>query len=232
MIVFIDDRDLVTDSYRAQLEREGFPVLAFRPSQFKQWASDTSERDFEQVRACLVGSMSADSISLKYLRECISAPLIALSDQASLENTLRLFDSGFDDVVKKPVHIREILARISVIRRRRVNLSEETGAPSRLRIFMDGRDPQIDGSAFELPRRERRILEYLYSIGGRRASKGQLFDAVYGLCDEEVDENVIESHVSKLRKKLREKLGFEVIDSKRFLGYRLDMEALSRRLSA
>jgi two-component system, OmpR family, flagellar system response regulator FtcR len=232
MIVFIDDRDLVTDSYRAQLEREGFPVLAFRSSQFKQWASDTSERDFEQVGACLVGSMSDDNISLKYLRDCINAPLIALSDQGSLENTLKLFDSGFDDVVKKPVHIREILARISVIRRRRAQMSDESASASRLRIFMDGRDPEIDGSTFELPRRERRILEYLYSIGGRRASKGQLFDAVYGHFDEEVDENVIESHVSKLRKKLRAKLGFEVVDSKRFLGYRLDIEALSRRLVA
>lgn len=232
MIVFIDDRDLVTDSYRSQLEREGFPVLVFRPSQFKQWASDTSERDFEQVGACLVASMCAESISPKYLRECINAPLIALSDHGTLESTLRLFDCGFDDVVKKPVHIREILARISVIRRRRALVSVEPETPSRLRIFMDGRDPEIDGSVFELPRRERRILEYLHSIGGRRASKGQLFDAVYGMCDEDVDENVIESHVSKLRKKLREKLGIEVVDSKRFLGYRLDTEALSRRLAA
>lgn len=232
MIVFIDDRDMVTDSYRAQLEREGFPVLAFRPSQFEAWASGTSVRDFQEVGACLVGSKCADSMSLKNLRECISAPLIALSEQGSLENTLKLFDCGFDDVVKKPVHIREILARISVIRRRRAQLSGEPSGVTRLRIFMDGRDPQIDGVTFELPRRERRILEYLYSIGGRRASKSQLFDAVYGLCDEEVDENVIESHVSKLRKKLREKLGFEVVDSKRFLGYRLDIEALSRRLAA
>ena len=232
MIVFIDDRDLVTDSYRSQLEREGFPVLVFRPTQFKEWASDTSERHFEQVGACLVGSMCVETISPKYLRECISAPLIALSDHGTLESTLKLFDSGFDDVVKKPVHIREILARISVIRRRREQMSVEPVSASRLRIFMDGRDPEIDGSVFELPRRERRILEYLHSIGGRRASKGQLFDAVYGLCDEDVEENVIESHVSKLRKKLREKLGFEVVDSKRFLGYRLDVEALTRHLAA
>lgn len=232
MIVFIDDRDLVTDSYRSQLEREGFPVLTFHPSQFKKWATDTSERDFDQVGACLIGSMCVESISPKYLRECINAPLIALADHGSLESTLKLFDCGFDDVVKKPVHIREILARISAIRRRRGHLSDDGVSTSRLRVFMDGRDPEIDGSVFELPRRERRILEYLYSIDGRRASKGQLFDAVYGLCDEEVDENVIESHVSKLRKKLREKLGFEVVDSKRFLGYRLDIEALSHRLVA
>ena len=37
--------------------------------------------------------------------------------------------------------------------------------------------------------------------------------------DEKVDENVIESHISKLRKKLKHRLGFDPIDSKRFLGY-------------
>ena len=44
-------------------------------------------------------------------------------------------------------------------------------------------------------------------------------NAVYGLFDEDVDENVIESHISKLRKKLKHRLGFDPIDSKRFLGY-------------
>ena len=40
-------------------------------------------------------------------------------------------------------------------------------------------------------------------------------------CRRAVEENVVESHISKLRKKLRERLGFDPIDSKRFLGYRL-----------
>jgi DNA-binding response OmpR family regulator len=88
-------------------------------------------------------------------------------------------------------------------------------------IFMDGRDPEIGGSPFPLPRRERRILEFLASNRGRRVTKTQVFNAIYGIFDEEVEENVVESHISKLRKKLRERLGFDPIDSKRFLGYRL-----------
>jgi DNA-binding response OmpR family regulator len=52
--------------------------------------------------------------------------------------------------------------------------------------------------------------------------KTQLFNAIYGLFDASFDENVIESHVSKLRKKLRDHLGFDPIESKRYMGYRLD----------
>ena len=46
--------------------------------------------------------------------------------------------------------------------------------------------------------------------------------------DEDVEENVVESHISKLRKKLRKVLGYEIIDSKRFLGYRLEAPASVR----
>lgn len=91
----------------------------------------------------------------------------------------------------------------------------------RLRVRLDGRDPEIDGRPFPLPRRERRILEYLASIGERRATKTQVFSAIYGVFEPEIDETVVESHISKLRKKLRSSLGFDPIDSKRFLGYRL-----------
>ena len=90
-----------------------------------------------------------------------------------------------------------------------------------MRIFLDGRDPEIDGQPLPLPRRERRILEYLASNCGRRVTKTQVFNSIYGLFDDEVEENVVESHISKLRKKLRDKLGYDPIDSKRFLGYRL-----------
>ena len=89
------------------------------------------------------------------------------------------------------------------------------------RVYFDGRDPTIGGEVMILPRRELRILEYMVSHQGKWISKSQIFNAIYGIFDDEVEENVVESHISKLRKKLREKLGTDPIDSKRFLGYRL-----------
>jgi DNA-binding response OmpR family regulator len=46
--------------------------------------------------------------------------------------------------------------------------------------------------------------------------------SIYGIFDENVEENVVESHISKLRKKLRRQLGYDPINSVRYLGYRLD----------
>jgi DNA-binding response OmpR family regulator len=125
-----------------------------------------------------------------------------------------------DDVVRKPVHAREIIARIGAIRRR-VTMPAKATDVGELRVFSDGRDPEIGGEVITLPRRERRILEYLIANRSRRVSRNQIFNAVYGLFDEEVEESVVESHISKLRKKLRTALGYDPIDTKRYLGYQI-----------
>ena len=143
-----------------------------------------------------------------------------MNDAKSLEETLDLFAAGVDDVVRKPVHVREILARIKAIRGR-VQAKAEGTVVGDMRVFYDGRDPEVAGEVLALPRRERRILEYLVNNKGCRVTKTQIFNYVYGLFSEDIDENVVESHISKLRKRLRHRLGYDPINSQRFLGYRL-----------
>lgn len=222
MIVIVDERDGVKQGYSSLFGREGVPSTGFGSDEFGEWVNTAAEADLKSVGAFLIGECESQSFSPRSIRERTGAPVIALSEQHSLENTLRLFESGVDDVVRKPVHIRELLARISAIRRRQ---QQDPGYAEigQLRIYDDGRDPEIAGEPLPLPRRERRILEYLAANYGRRVTKTQVFNAIYGIFDDEVEENVVESHISKLRKKLREKLGFDPIDSKRFLGYRLNV---------
>ncbi len=218
MIVIVDERDRVKEGYSSLFSREGVPSAGFGACEFDEWVSSAADEDLQAIGAFLIGECDAHPISPRMLREKTGAPVIALSEQHSLENTLRLFESGVDDVIRKPVHIREILARIAAIRRR---VQDEVAGTDigNLRIFMNGKDPEINGEPLPLPRRERRILEFLASNRGRRVTKTQVFNAIYGIFDEDVEENVVESHVSKLRKKLRERLGYDPIDSKRFLGY-------------
>ena len=138
------------------------------------------------------------------------------------EQTLDLFAAGVDDVVRKPVHVREIMARVGAIRRRK-EAQQDFKVVGEMRVYFDGRDPEVKGLALPLPRRERRILEYLVVNRSKRVTKAQIFNAIYGLFDEEVEEDVVESHISKLRKKLRHRLGYDPIDSKRYLGYCLTL---------
>jgi len=223
MIVVVDERELVKDGYTSLFNREGIPSTGFDPREFGEWVQTAADADIAAVETFLLGQGQLTADLPRVIRDRSVAPVIAVSDQHSLENTLALFDCGVDDVVRKPVHPREILARAAAIRRRLKAIAGHTDVGP-IRIFADGRDPEIEGSVFALPRRERRILEYLIANRGRRVTKTQIFNAIYGIFDEEVEENVVESHISKLRKKLRKKLGFDPVDSKRFLGYCIDWD--------
>lgn len=221
MIVIVDERDLVKEGYNSLFNREGIASAGFGSGEFRDWVKTVADDDLKSVRAFLLGQCESGTVSPQHIRDRSDAPVIALSDQTSLEDTLRLFESGVDDVVRKPVHIREILARISAISRRAQHEDRSFVEVGPMRIYMDGRDPEVDGQPLPLPRRERRILEYLAGNSSRRVTKAQIFNAIYGIFDDDVEENVVESHISKLRKKLREKIGFDPVDSKRYLGYRL-----------
>lgn len=220
MIILVDDRVEVTDAYRASFGREGISAASFTPMDFDNWFHSTSGPDLAAVEAFILGDFLQRETVTRAIKTRSEAPAIALNDSMGLEVTLKLFAAGADDVVRKPVHAREIIARISAIRRRKSPLAKVTDMGD-LCVFNDGRDPEVGGRTLVLPRRERRILEYLAANRNRRVSRNQIFNAVYGLFDEEVEESVVESHISKLRKKLRNVLGYDPIDTKRYLGYQL-----------
>lgn len=220
MIVIVDEREMVTQGFASMFGREGFSSTGFKTDEFHDWIDSADCEDLKSIGGCLIGQEETKRLSPTSIRKKTGAPIISMLDQNSLSNTLELFDCGVDDVVRKPIHVRELLARISAIRARSQGKENSTYIDG-LQVFFNGRDPEINGEVFPLPRREKRILEYLASIDGRRATKAQIFNAIYGIFDSDVEENVVESHISKLRKKLRKALGQDPIDSKRFLGYRL-----------
>ena len=219
MIVIVDNRNIVTDGYSSGFEREGVASIGIQPQEFYGWVSSISENDIDAVDAFLLGNCEQRTCYPGLIRKrCETTPVIALNDTSSLEQTLDLFAAGVDDVLRKPVHVKEILVRAAAIRRRTGEVKDMQPEDD-IRIFFDGRAPQVGGEILELPRRERRILEYLAKNRERRVSRAQIYNAVYGFLNEDVEETVVESHISKLRKKLKLRLGYDPINSKRYLGY-------------
>ena len=227
MLVMVDDRQLVITGYRQGFESEGMALGGFAATDFLSWVDNAPDHEIAAIEAFIIGESEHRPACVRMIALRSQAPVIAINDANSLEATLSLFAEGFDDVVRKPIHVREIIARLGAIRRRasrQARIVERKPAESSVSVFFDGRDPEINGAALNLPRRERRILEFLIANRGRRVSKTQIFNAIYGIFDEDVEENVVESHVSKLRKKLRQRLGYDPIDSKRFLGYCIELD--------
>ncbi len=222
MIIFLEERSLVVDGYRERFAQAGETLTRVATREFEEWIKTGNDEDLASVEAFIVGECANPEAQIERIRRATEAPVVVLIDNRNLEQLVRFFSCGVDDVVAKPVHYQELIVRIAAIKKRLMR-SEKPDSDRKLTVHFDGRDPEVDGDPLGLPRRERRILEYLAAIRGRRATKTQIFNAIYGVFDEHVEECVIESHISKLRKKLKMRMGYDPIDSKRFLGYRLTM---------
>ncbi|MDB5691553.1 MAG: DNA-binding response regulator [Alphaproteobacteria bacterium] len=165
-----------------------------------------------------------DGLSLlKAMRAAnVETPVLILSALASVTDRIEGLESGSDDYLAKPFSFGELLARVNALLRR-----GEGKAAADLRILVG--DLEIEplsrvvrraGRVIDLKPREYRLLEYLARNEGRVVTRTMLLEQVW---DYHFDPgtNVIDVHVSRLRRKLEE--GFErpILHTVRGAGYRL-----------
>lgn len=231
MIIVIDAHQDVGKSLVSLVECEGVAAARLSFCEAAEWCAAASGADLAAVEAVIMCTGFARLSLVKAIRARSTTAIIALNERKVLHETLDLFELGVDDIVVKPIHIREILARVKAINSRN---SRDAGeyAMGTIRVFPDGRDPIVAGEGLMLPRRERRILECLMKNRGAWMSKDQIFNYVYGLFNEKIDENIIESHICRLRKRIKARIGFDPIESQRYLGYRMRIIADADSLMA
>jgi two-component system, OmpR family, response regulator len=151
----------------------------------------------------------------RVLRNRSDCAVLMLTALDSLADRIRGFDAGADDYVVKPFAIVEVLARVTAILRRlgRVPATMQVGD---LIVDEEAKVAVRAGVTIDLTGTEFRILAYLIGHRGRILSKTQLLTQVWGY--EEYDPNLVEVHVSALRRKL-EQHGPRLIHTARGLGY-------------
>ncbi len=142
-------------------------------------------------------------------------PVIVLTARDAWHEKVDGFKAGADDYIAKPFHIEELLARMQAVTRRASD--QVSGNLERSGLILDEERQTIttaEGVCYELTGTEFRLLRYFMLHPGRILSKGTLTDHVYDY-DSDKDSNVIEVYVNRLR----QKLGKEVIQTKRGQGY-------------
>lgn len=221
MYVIVEDAPVDSRGYVRQFEKEGIACVSLMSDDFHAWLSFASGADIEAIRGFVIGEIEQKKILADSIRNYCRAPVFAVVEDHSLDEKVDLLTANFDDVFQKAVHVKEILARSQAIWRRVQDpllVKSETDA-GRLKVFFNGRDPEIDGEPVAFPRRERQILEFLISNRSKRVTRAQIFSYIYGVFDNDVDEKAVECILSRLRKRLRTLLGFDPVDAKRFIGY-------------
>lgn len=147
-------------------------------------------------------------------------PVIVLSARSELSDRIAGLDEGADDYLSKPFAIEELLARIRAVRRRPNELAPDEIRVGRLVFDIIVEEAAVDGSRLDLPRREKSVLAALIRRRGRTVLRESLEQAVYGF-DDEVHSNTLDSHVSRLRRKLTEADAEVEIHAIRGVGYLL-----------
>lgn len=146
--------------------------------------------------------------------------IIVLSARGEIADRIAGLDEGADDYLVKPFSIDEMLARIRAVRRRPVELADEQIRAGSLIYDVSNNNISVGDVRLDLPRRELRVLETLIRRRGRTVLRETLEQAVYGF-DDEVQSNTLDSHVSRLRRKLAEADAGVEIHSIRGVGYLL-----------
>ncbi|TDR88972.1 response regulator transcription factor [Enterovirga rhinocerotis] len=144
-------------------------------------------------------------------------PVLILTARDAWSDKVQGFDAGADDYVAKPFHMEELLARIRALLRRATGHASSELVAGSVRLDTRSGRVSVDGTAVKLTSHEYRLLSYLMHHAGRIVSRGELTEHLYDQ-DFDRDSNTIEVFVGRLRKKL----GVEIIQTVRGLGYLVD----------
>jgi len=151
---------------------------------------------------------------LRQLRQTRRTPVLMLTARDRSEDRVRGLDTGADDYLVKPFDLPELLARIRALIRRGADRPSPAIEIGGIRIDQTSRKVTRGGEPIALTAREYVILEYLALHRGRLVSRSDLYEHVFDETDDSLS-NLIDVHVSNLRKKL----GHELITTRRGLGY-------------
>lgn len=218
-LLLVEDEAELCDTLRGVLERERYVVDCAPDIATAQEAMRGARYDM-----ILLDRTLPDGDGLSLIPAVRSAnpgmPVIVLSARGDPDDRVAGLDQGADDYLSKPFALDELLARIRAIRRRPNELSPEQITVGRLAFDLAFEEATVEGQRLDLSRRELRVLTTLLRRHGRTVLREVLDQAVYGF-DDEVHSNTLDSHVSRLRRKLTE-AGSEVeIHAIRGVGYLL-----------
>ena len=218
-ILVVDDESRMRKLLRDFLERDGYEVLE---------ASDGDEavevfKENKDVSLVILDVMMPKMDgweACKCIREDSKVPIIMLTAKDTEDDELESFDSGADEFITKPVSPGVLIARVGAILRRTYG-EGNNGVLSAAGIVADKSSHivTVDGQEIELSFKEFELLVFFMENEGIALSREKILNAVWNY-DYFGDARTIDTHVKKLRQKLRDK--GECIKTIWGMGYKFD----------
>ncbi len=163
-----------------------------------------------------------DGLSIcQEVRQHSEIPIIILTARVEEVDRLIGLRLGADDYICKPYSPREVVARVQTVLRR-IHRDTNSAPASLLKLQKDTLTAVYNNKTVELTMVEANILETLLTKPARIFSRNELMEHAYS-DNRIVNDRTIDSHITKLRKKLRDITGEEVIRSVYGAGYKLEL---------
>ncbi len=218
ILVVEDDPHLVRQVTNA-LHDAGFTVDAALDGEEGQFLGETEPYDAVILD---LGLPKKDGISVleAWRASGVRAPVLILTARETWNEKVAGFDAGADDYLTKPFRIEELVARLrALIRRAAGHVSPVLRHGP---VVLDTRTGEVEvaGEAVILTAHELKVLTYLMHHCDRVVSRSELIEHIYDQ-DFDRDSNTIEVFIGRLRKKL----GQDLIQTHRGMGYRLSPRA-------
>ena len=223
-VLVVEDEESFIDALTVGLTREGFEVAVARDGQ--EGLALFHDRPVDVVLLDLMLPKMSGLDVCRAIRADSDVPIIIVSAKGEEVDMVLLLEIGADDYVTKPYRLRELVARIRAVLRRRG--AHEPAAPSAeiaagdLRMDVDARRLYVRGEEVKLRKKEFALLRLLLENPGRVLTREVLIDRVWG-SDYVGDTKTLDVHIKRLRTLIeRDPKNPERITTVRGVGYRFE----------
>ncbi|MPQ68446.1 MULTISPECIES: response regulator transcription factor [Pseudomonas] len=217
-VLLVEDAVGLGDAVREQIADDGHAVDWVQCLDHARSSVRTTPYDL-----ILLDLMLPDGRGLDFLRQQRTAgdvtPVIILTAQDQISERIAGLNAGADDYLVKPFDLFELSARVAAVARRYSGNPNPQIRLGDLQVDMSARTVQRGGLIVDLTAREWALFEAFVQRPTALLSKSQLEERLYAF-GAEIESNTIEVYISRLRKKL----GREMIETVRGMGYRLICE--------
>ncbi|MDE2016961.1 MAG: response regulator transcription factor [Hyphomicrobiales bacterium] len=214
LLVVEDDRD-INRQLVAALQGAGYAVDRAFDGEEGQFLGETEPYDAVVLD---IGLPKVDGVSVleAWRRAGKTMPVLILTARDRWSDKVRGIDAGADDYVAKPFHMEEVLARLRALLRRVAGHATSEIVIGPVALDARGGRVSVSGEPLKLTSHEYRLLSYLMHNAERVVSRSEIVEHLYDQ-DFDRDSNTIEVFVGRLRRKL----GVDLIETVRGLGYRV-----------
>lgn len=222
-ILIVEDERSLSSYVIKELEFKDFDVLIANDG---VEAMDLYEKNQNKLLLILLDWMlpKLDGMEvLRRIRKHDQVPVIVMTARDYVGDKVAGLDNGADDYITKPFEIEELLARIRVIQRRAVNMSEPDETYQVDDLVLNTKSHQVtrNDKVIQLTRREYDLLLFFLQHIGQAFTRDELLDNVWGQ-DFLGQQNVVDVYVGYLRNKIDGKHDNALIQTIRGVGYSLE----------